>query len=105
MTRFGLSKHDVKNALIPLPPVGEQEQICCWLRQEFGPLDKTIQRAKQEINLIREYRERLIADVVTGQVDVRGWVPWPDDVIGEIDLAALGDEEDPIAEGEEDENN
>lgn len=53
---------------------------------------------RQEISLLREYRDRLIADVVTGQVDVRGWVPGPDDVVADEDLAALGDEEEPNGE-------
>ena len=54
------------------------------------------------IKLIREYRDRQIADVVTGQVDVRGWVPGPDDVVAEEDLAALGGDEEIDTDGEED---
>ena len=50
-------------------------------------------RAEDEIKLIREYRDRLIADVVTGQVDVRGWQPGPDDIVGDDELGALGEEE------------
>ena len=42
--------------------------------------------------MIREYRDRLIADVVTGQVDVRGWQPGPDDVVDDAALAALATE-------------
>jgi type I restriction enzyme S subunit len=36
------------------------------------PLDKAIRQAKREIELIGEYRTRLIADLVTGKLDVRG---------------------------------
>jgi type I restriction enzyme, S subunit len=43
--------------------------------------------------LIREYRDRLIADVVTGQADVRDWKPGPDDAVDEEVLAELGDDE------------
>lgn len=48
---------------------------------------------EKEIALIREYRARLIADVVTGKVNVSNWVPSPDDMITEEDLMALGDDE------------
>ncbi|WP_196484516.1 restriction endonuclease subunit S [Burkholderia thailandensis] len=102
VTRFALGKHDVKNAVIALPPVDEQKTICKWIDEECKPLEDAIQRAEDEIKLIREYRDRQIADVVTGQVDVRGWVPDPDDVVAEEDLAALGGDEEIDTDGEED---
>jgi type I restriction-modification system specificity determinant len=82
------------------PTVAEQQTICCWIANECQPLDDAIVRAEEEIKLIREYRDRLIFDVVTGQVDVRGWQPGPDDVVSDDDLAALGDDEiEPDEEG------
>lgn len=79
---------------VPLPPLEEQRTICRWINDECRPLDDAITRAEEEIKLIREYRDRQIADVVTGQVDVRAWAPGPDDVVTEEDLTALtGDEE------------
>lgn len=101
VTRFALSKHDVKNAVIPLPPVDEQKAICKWIADECKPLEEAIQRAEEEIKLIREYRDRQIADVVTGQVDVRGWVSDPDDMVADEDLAVLGGDEEPDTDGEE----
>ena len=56
---------------------------------------------ENEIKLIREYRDRLIADTVTGQVDVRDWKPGPDDAVREEELSALGEEEDDPAEEED----
>jgi len=102
VTRFALSKHDVKNAVIPLPSVEEQKAICKWITDECKPLEEAIQRAEEEIKLIREYRDRQIADVVTGQADVRGWTPGPDDVVVEEDLAALVGDEELDTDGEED---
>ena len=100
VTRFALGKHDVKNAIIVLPPVEAQKPLCHWITDECQPLDEAIVRAEEEIKLIREYRDRLIFDVVTGQVDVRGWQPGPDDVVSDDDLAALGDDEiEPDEEG------
>ncbi len=102
VTRFALGKHDVKNAVITLPPIEEQKAICKWIADECQPLDDAIARSEEEIKLIREYRDRQIADVVTGQVDVRGWVPGPDDVVAEEDLAVLGGDEEIDTDGEED---
>lgn len=83
-----------------VPPVEEQQAICRWITDECQPLDDAITRAEEEIKLIREYRDRLIADVVTGQIDVRGWRPGPDDVVSDEELAALGDDETDLREEE-----
>ena len=101
VTRFALGKHDVKNAVITLPPVEEQTTICRWITDECKPLDDAITRTEDEIKLIREYRDRLIADVATGQVDVRGWQPGPDDVVDDTTLAALGDDSEDVTEEED----
>lgn len=101
VTRFALGKRDVKNAVITLPPVEEQTTICRWITDECQPLDDAITRAEEEIKLIREYRDRLIADVVTGQIDVRGWQPGPEDVVDDAALAALGDENEEMTEEED----
>jgi type I restriction enzyme S subunit len=83
-----------------VPPVEEQQAICRWITDECQPLDDAITRAEEEIKLIREYRDRLIADVVTGQIDVRGWRPGPDDVASDEELAVLGDDETELREDE-----
>lgn len=101
VTRFALSKHDVKNAVVVLPPVPEQKTICQWITDECRPLDEAIKRANDEIALIREYRDRLIADVVTGQVDVCDWRPGPDDVVNDEELAVFAGDESGCAEEEE----
>lgn len=80
----------------------EQQAILVHIKSESAPLDQAIEQALTEIKLIREYRDRQIADVVTGQVDVRGWVPGPDDAGAEEDLAALGGDEEIDTDGEED---
>lgn len=80
----------------------EQQAIVVHIKAESAPLDQAIEQALTEIRLIREYRERQIADVVTGQVDVRSWVPSPDDVVADEDLAVLGGDEELDNDGEED---
>lgn len=99
----GLDRRDALDTLVPMPNETEQEQIAKWLDVETAEINEAIARVEEEIRLIREYRDRLIFDVVTGQVDVRGWQPGPDDVVSDDDLAALGDDEiEPDEEGGDD---
>ena len=87
---------------VAMPPaVEEQQGIVARIKQEIAPLDQAIEQARDEIKLIREFRDRLIADVVTGQVDVRGWVPGPVDVVADEELAALDDDDESNIEGED----
>ncbi|WP_313253992.1 restriction endonuclease subunit S [Stenotrophomonas acidaminiphila] len=87
---------------VALPPtVDEQQAIVARIKMESAPLDDAITRTEDEIKLIREYRDRLIADVVTGQVDVRSWQPGKDDVVDDAALAALGDEHEDVTEEED----
>ena len=58
--------------MIPRPtPFPEQVAIVRYLDKATADIDASIDRARREIELLSEYRTRLIADVVTGQVDVR----------------------------------
>ena len=95
-----LTREKLVTVPFTVPPVEEQKTICKWVADECQPLDGAMARAEEEIKLIREYRDRQIADVVTGQVDVRGWVSGPDDLVAEEELAALGGDEE-IDTGEE----
>ncbi len=54
-----------------LPPLSEQTAIVEYLSKATADIDTAIERARREIELLREYRTRLIADVVTGRLDVR----------------------------------
>jgi type I restriction enzyme S subunit len=56
---------------IASPPLSEQTAIVEHLDAQTSKLDTAIPAARREIELLREYRERLIADMVTGKVDVR----------------------------------
>lgn len=96
-----LSSGDVKRLRFPIPGESEQLQIVAHVENETAPVNNAIARTEEEIKLIREYRDRLIADVVTGQVDVRGWQPGPDDVVDDAALAALGDENEDVTEEED----
>jgi type I restriction enzyme S subunit len=58
---------------IPLPwcPIREQREVVAHIRRTAATIDPTVSQGEREIALIREYRTRLIADVVTGKLDVR----------------------------------
>lgn len=60
--------YDIK---IPLPPLAEQKQITRYLDRITSSIDTAINCARREIELLKEYRTRLIVDVVTGKLDVR----------------------------------
>jgi len=56
---------------IPLPPLNEQNSIASYLNEITKNIQFNIESINKEIALLREYRTRLIADVVTGKLDVR----------------------------------
>jgi type I restriction enzyme S subunit len=67
----GISVEKVQNLRTALPNLEEQISIVFYIEHETLLIDNAIARTTREIDLIREYRAHLIADVVTGQVDVR----------------------------------
>jgi type I restriction enzyme, S subunit len=56
---------------IPAPPPEEQDRIVIAMSGETSEIRGAIDRTKREIRLVAEYRTRMIADVVTGKLDVR----------------------------------
>ena len=62
---------------MPVPPRDEQEAILKFLDEELLSLNEAIAKTNAEIAFIREYRTRLVSDVVTGQLDVR-WLTLPE---------------------------
>jgi len=53
------------------PELPEQDAILRSIREATLPFDAASGQAEREIALLREYRTRLIADVVTGRFDAR----------------------------------
>ena len=66
-----LSPEQIGGFRFALPSLAEQEKILEQLRPSIGAIRSAMDRALSQILLLREYRTRLIADVVTGQIDVR----------------------------------
>ena len=70
-TKQGLGLGDVKSVFIPVPLFAQQRAICAELDVEVARFQEATSRLEREIDLLREYRTRLVADVVTGKLDVR----------------------------------
>ena len=66
-----VTKDDVDNYFICTPPQQEQQQIVDYLDKETTKIDKLIDTETKRINLLKEYRQSLVSDIVTGKVDVR----------------------------------
>ena len=66
-----LSPGQIRKFKIALPPLEEQQSIISSIAEQTLPLESAISRLEREIDLLREYRTRLVADVVTGKLDVR----------------------------------
>lgn len=62
---------DLANLRILAPPLHEQTAIVEYLDAQTARIDAAMAATRRQIELLREYRTRLIADVVTGKVDVR----------------------------------
>lgn len=62
---------DFNDIFLPVPPVDEQATILRAMDEELKGVHEAIRRIENEIGLMQEYHTRLIADVVTGAVDVR----------------------------------
>ena len=62
---------DFNEIRLPLPPKDEQCSIVKWIRSSRSRTDRSVAVAERQIDLLQEYRTRLIADVVTGKLDVR----------------------------------
>lgn len=62
---------DVRNLVTPVPPLDEQVGIAAYLEGICGRVNRALANVHRELDLVRGYRTRLIADVVTGKLDVR----------------------------------
>ena len=61
-----------KNFGIPIPPMKEQIEIVAFIKEQEKKIGELIEGIEKNIEALKEYRTRLISDVVTGQMDVRG---------------------------------
>jgi type I restriction enzyme S subunit len=65
-----ISQEHIKAWLVPLPPLVEQQAIVAQLGQELGAIESMSSATERTVDLLQERRSALIAEAVTGQLDV-----------------------------------
>ena len=66
-----VAQNVISTCPVLVPPLKEQEKLVDWIHIQLSSIALAIDQSNREISVLREYRTRLIADVVTGQLDVR----------------------------------
>ena len=66
-----LNAEELGTSVVLLPPLSEQSAIVSHIDQATARIGAAIDHTRRQIELLREYRTRLISDVVTGKLDVR----------------------------------
>ena len=68
--RQSMSYQDISNLYVPVPPLSEQLAIVSYITDKTSKIDTLTSKLQQEIEAIKEYKQRLISDVITGQIKV-----------------------------------
>lgn len=68
--RQSLNYTEVSKLRVPVPPLSEQRAIVSYITERTSKIDTLIEKLTKEIECVKEYKQRLISDVVTGQVKV-----------------------------------
>lgn len=68
---FRFNINDLKTIYTSIPPIEEQINISEYIQSELNTVTKTISTIQKEITLVEEYKTVLIAEAVTGKIDVR----------------------------------
>jgi len=73
-----ITVNEISSNPIIVPPLSEQQQIVSYLDEHTQLIDKTISVEESRIELLKEYRQSLISEVVTGKIDVcqDNGIPW-----------------------------
>ena len=70
ITRFGLGKSSVLDTPLIIPPVNEQQEIFEYLDKHTKEIDDLVSMEQNKIELLKEYRQSLISEVITGKIKV-----------------------------------
>lgn len=69
--RQNLNWKELRKLSLPLPPPSEQEAIVTYINRKTEEIDRLIAMTEQEIARVRELKQTVIADVVTGRINVQ----------------------------------
>ncbi len=67
----GIAVENIRPLKLPFPQLEEQNKIVQHIKNETATIDKTIAKAEKEIELIKEYKEAMIAEAVMGKVKIK----------------------------------
>lgn len=70
--RLTLSFKDLRYQLLPIPPLSEQRAIVSYIEAQTANINKLINAYQQQVERVKEYKQRLISDAVTGKINVTG---------------------------------
>jgi len=67
ITRWAIANKHVKNGIIPLPPISEQNMIYNFIQKKIDELDITVNKIESQIQKLEDYKKSLIHECVTGK--------------------------------------
>ena len=73
-TYDAVTVNDISNITCVVPPLPEQVQIAAFLDHKTQQIDELLSAEQRKIELLKEYRQSLISEAVTGKIDVRNKV-------------------------------
>ena len=65
----------IQKCTLPIPSISEQADIISFLQNRFSSIEKLLIKINTQIEKLKEYRQSLISEAVTGKIDVREWKP------------------------------
>lgn len=68
---YSITQKMLKDTFILIPPIDEQEEIIRYLDEVYAKIDATIKKMEEKISNLQDLKIRLVADTVTGKIDVR----------------------------------
>jgi type I restriction enzyme S subunit len=70
VTRASLGQDLLKNLVVLLPTLSEQQQIASYLDEKCSEIDSLIATKQQKIEELKEYKKSIIYEFVTGKKEV-----------------------------------
>ena len=70
--QWDLQMDKMKEIPFIVPPADEQIAIVKYIKQALPQYDAAIEKLTEEVAVLEEYKNKVIADAVTGKIDVRG---------------------------------
>ncbi|WP_333626177.1 restriction endonuclease subunit S [Sphingobacterium siyangense] len=65
-----ISQEQINNISVPIPRLTEQEEIAAYLKKEMTKIDKAIVQRQEQIVKLKEYKQSLINEAVTGKIKI-----------------------------------